>query len=166
MRELKFRAWVNKQNKMVYDNDYWTNDFTVSATPKSCNPVKITNFGIVYCPAIDRSEPYLTMYSGNKQRDFYCNWEFDRTHTDVVLMQFTGLHDKNGKEVYENDVVRIAFNNQSTEIGGIVWSSELHRFMFVGEDGKWGFDNKTIVEVIGNIHESPELLPHPNKQEG
>ena len=66
-------------------------------------------------------------------------------------MQFTGLHDKNGKEIYEGDI--IAFRNEKGEItlkGEIYWESRNAKFS--------DFSPKNQVEVIGNIYENPELL--------
>lgn len=82
------------------------------------------------------------------------------------LMQFTGLTDKNGKEIWENDIVLTGwegFRNKAWyvgwEQGGFVLINNMGRPFafgsddFVDEDG-----DKTIFEVIGNIYENPELL--------
>jgi uncharacterized phage protein (TIGR01671 family) len=75
-----------------------------------------------------------------------------------VLMQFTGLLDKNGKEVYAGDVVRYTYASTPPEVrvGPVEWSDE-----YLG----WRFAELLIeptpqktMEVIGNIHENPELL--------
>ncbi|NLS38678.1 DNA-packaging protein [Fructobacillus tropaeoli] len=92
---------------------------------------------------------------GAKAFDFW-----NMSPDDYTLEQFTGLHDKNGKEVYEGDIVNCSEGCPHK----IIWVQE-HGGMFIGgmpgwylsglKDGyAWGEDE----EVIGNIHENPELL--------
>jgi len=80
--------------------------------------------------------------------------------TDCVVMQFTGLTDKNGKEVYEGDIIQWP-HLKGHDIPVIVYFND-SEFVFVGkpinpqsETESW-LDNKC--EVIGNIYENPELL--------
>ena len=77
------------------------------------------------------------------------------------LMQYTGLKDKNGVEIYEGDIC----NCREYEcFGKIEWNEDNAGFYFyvVVEDG--GFDEERLyeyadeLEVIGNIYENPELL--------
>jgi len=67
------------------------------------------------------------------------------------LMQYTGLKDKNGKEIYEGDIVKAVWEKEgfSVEIPYIYQ-------IFYGSNG-WA-DEESRIEVIGNIHENPELV--------
>jgi uncharacterized phage protein (TIGR01671 family) len=86
--------------------------------------------------------------------------------------QFTGLKDKNGNEIYEGDILNSTFGdgNSSTIFFGEYFQDEDHPnassigFYFKDPDGdEYGFGKSTdgntdAYEVIGNIHENPELL--------
>lgn len=91
--------------------------------------------------------------------------EWDYSPESVVLMQSTGLRDKNGQEIFEGDVVRLNVYNQLK--CGIY---EVRR----GEAGDWQMQNRTrtkiisliyspgSTEVIGNIYTNPELMEEEN----
>lgn len=87
--------------------------------------------------------------------NFGWNGELMGDCTDrIILLQYTGLYDKNGKEVYEGDIL---FDDHHDEYG-------LVRF----EEGKFSvlwetttddlFENCDVLELSGNIYENPELL--------
>jgi len=90
---------------------------------------------------------------------------------DVILMQYTGLFDKNGTEIYEGDIVKIDEIYPHHEIrwfGPNYPAFDLHPGLSFDEAN--GLSERTSdgvcdCEVIGNIHENPELLsPQENSQ--
>ncbi len=84
---------------------------------------------------------------------------------DIELMQFTGLHDKNGKEIYEGDIVHIPddyeeYGFASGENYSIDYKDERFRLKPKYKPNACGYDLEYTdeLEVIGNIYENPELL--------
>lgn len=73
---------------------------------------------------------------------------------DVILMQSTGLKDKNGKEIFEGDVVKCNGLLGTIESFKAMW---ICSFMKYNNYQKVGFFAQEI-EVVGNIYENPELL--------
>lgn len=79
-------------------------------------------------------------------------------YEDIELMQFTGLHDKNGKEIYEGDITDDGYNNI-----GVVKYGKYNCSCCDGVYG-WYIDGGDIrsaecfLEVIGNIYENADLL--------
>jgi len=85
---------------------------------------------------------------------------------EIELMQSTGLKDKNGKEIFEGDVIAIEVDDTGTPINARVFqNSKIGILMFhVFEDNEdvpmveLLEDNSVAFEIIGNIYENPELL--------
>ena len=76
----------------------------------------------------------------------------DEWTEQLVLMQYTGLHDKNGKEIYEGDIVRLkwkdAGNHAKQTIRSVQWNGNGYGCALTEYE----------CEVIGNVWENPELL--------
>lgn len=83
-------------------------------------------------------------------------WALDEGN---IVEQFTGLKDKNGKDIYENDIVRYGEN-----IGRVYYDSERAYFNVSGfyngsqDYPTMAFSEHAVMEVIGNIHENSELV--------
>jgi len=106
---------------------------------------------------------------------------------EIIVMQSTGLKDKNGKEIFEGDIVAVPYITPLGELGGVedkdarsAVGFEHGQFVLLRkpqsqsivawcrkEEGEYvsNFGNlkvlydQTELEIIGNIHENPELLP-------
>lgn len=130
MREIKFRAWDNEKREFL-SGDY---------EPISVGDSKVVTGG-------DWQGLYLT--------DKY------------VIEQYTGLKDRNGKEIYEGDIVSEEFEyagEKTKTIWQVRWCDDECAFElryvsgFEVEDCSLVADDEENYEVIGNIHENPELL--------
>jgi uncharacterized phage protein (TIGR01671 family) len=83
----------------------------------------------------------------------------------LIIQQYTGLKDKNDKEIYEGDILEIYLTGPAEtsrpNYGEVVWSNDELRFVLkvIIPTGivEWGFEY-TELKVIGNIYENPELL--------
>lgn len=94
------------------------------------------------------------IYSGNnypfhKMGGYYLD---DLIGNESELMQYTGLKDKNGKEVYEGDIVK--------RYTGYVFEEKIRKYSLgnTNEAKVTGYDHHPTDEIIGNIYENPELI--------
>lgn len=80
---------------------------------------------------------------------------------DFCLMQYTGLKDKNGREIYEGDILKT--NNRTIRTVVFEWGC----FDAVNDytDEPVGSFLESAIEVIGNLYENPELLQNVNRSD-
>lgn len=105
---------------------------------------------------------------------------FEYAKEDITWMRFTGLHDKNGKEIWEGDILASKKWNKvkKSEAPSVVFWMDTHaEFQHKWNEGNpfhpekdfWNneplwkvacsmFQEQLVVEVIGNIYENPELI--------
>jgi len=84
--------------------------------------------------------------------------------TDMYrLLQFTGLYDESGREIYEGDILA-HIDAYDSLFGKVVWDDKAAcwAFAILMEDGSFDLDrlddHAAYAEVIGNIYDNPELL--------
>lgn len=139
MREIKFRAWDKKSKKMRI--------------------VESIGFGAI---SIHKDHyPVINMlgYDTINQESILVH----RDSPDFVLEQFTGLRDRNGKEIYEGDIIEYGAPEKLKNGNYNLNKSIKKRVLVEWKDFvSCGFNvmgcPQQIYEVIGNIHENPGLL--------
>ena len=91
--------------------------------------------------------------------------ELNDLNDNLIVEQFTGLHDKNGKEIYEGDILKVC----NGSINGIEWLEKPYEVKFIcgrfdiclfmwDKEGNNQMDSTHYCEVIGNIYDNPDLL--------
>ena len=98
---------------------------------------------------------------------YWLTGDHDKVQTETVEVvretvgQFTGLLDKNGKKIFEGDIVEIYWHNKKTMKAVVKFNERLRGFWCYRSDiptyslGSWA---SAELEVIGNIHDNPELM--------
>ena len=128
----RYRAWLKQEKRLIHSEDVLAIDYD--------------NEEIV-------TQKVYSEYGLPVERDIYSH-DFD----DIKLMQSTGLTDKNGKEIFGGDVLKV---NDWLEV--VSFSEEKAMFVSKGigfpETSLYDLFNSDIftVEIIGNIYENPKL---------
>lgn len=87
-------------------------------------------------------------------------------YEEFKLMQSTGLKDKNGKEIFEGDIVKYNCGGMDTFTETVAYNEDFGGFGFVDKHADFIFTfgyldegvNFTSFEIVGNIYENSELL--------
>ena len=138
-REIKFRAWDNDRKQFVPQGE-----------------IVFSNYGDNNIEVHPNDQSYIgdTCHNGEPQRGRFS------------IQQFTGLLDKNGKEIYEGDICKAyqtLYETPSPLTVQIIYNAEFARFepvQFWKSQNKWlslsgEFKSNYDFEIIGNIYETP-----------
>jgi uncharacterized phage protein (TIGR01671 family) len=153
MREIKFRAWYKGEENPIYLDD-------VELYEKYEKPQMIYNVQNLYDGNI-----------GSAILGGYSSFGSLLNDDDFIIMQYTGFRDKNNKEIYEGDIVRVMHMLVETipPYDAVVeWDKFRYALRCLDENvftesfvvypllnfDPFGLD----LEVIGNIYENPELI--------
>jgi uncharacterized phage protein (TIGR01671 family) len=138
-REIKFRAWSAHYEKMFLVGEIYHPFFRTGKT----------------------NSDGVWVHTGAGETTDARHLQGEEIVGDLTLMQFTGLTDKNGVEIYEGDVL-----NDGAAKGVVEWEPTTATFT-VRSDGRYFALNRgeigrptrlEVTEIIGNIWENPELL--------
>lgn len=156
-REIKFRAWDRDSKRMLkvsylswyykYDPNGFDNNIpsAMAFGTEEDEKRRIESGGSISITADGRKWEYGLLQIGLQ------NFE---------LMQFTGLKDKNGKEIYEGDRIRISDEYGNEDTGFIGYKEREMAFVVDWGNNRYRriMDSEDVIEVIGNLYENPELL--------
>lgn len=146
MREIRFRAY-----------------FEVETQDENTNPII---YGTTWeVRRLDFSYSYVELY------DPKTGLETEASFDEIKLMQYTGLKDKNGKEIYEGDILELRANpfDRKKDLFQVVfkdggfrdeWNNYIGQYLPPDIRNKQGGRVRLneACEVVGNIYENPELL--------
>ena len=136
MREIKFRAWDKLHKKML------------------------TKIDVMHFDSSESGVEQVYGYNPSKEATSDADWV---ALSRLVVMQYTGLKDKNGKEIYEEDILKSKWK----EIAVVRWDEEDLVYHPISNiiRGNRNWDDRENFEVIGNIYFNPELLANPSERE-
>lgn len=133
-REIKFRAWDDTYKYMNYK-------------------VLVGIYGNWEKVKNDKNYTACAMWIEPDKVDYKCepHWaHFEPYHKDIHLMQYTGLKDKNGVEIYEGDLILIGEKRRKVEV---IFKDGSFGYLYNGVCVSFQYQSP---EVIGNIYEMPK----------
>lgn len=104
--------------------------------------------------------------NGFEKKHFIVNDGHDYVKPETVG-QFTGLYDKDGKEIYEGDILQLKYSDGSYHSSSVYYAQQKGYWavdVSINERIILGYIDRTKLVVIGNIHDNPELLKGGNDE--
>ena len=118
----------------------------------------------VICLNCERQKEIIIEYNGSTA---LVEWE------NCIILQSTGLRDRDGKLIYEDDIIEftdnVTINGSKTHIAKVEHNKEFNAYMYHAECMGWYTINpnqnkRFKVKVIGNVYANPELLGVENER--
>lgn len=134
-RKFKFRAWYKPTMKMIYFDELWF-----------CNEYASLCFGNNHLKVNGLSDVYDPEDIGDVNEE-----------TNYEVMDFTGIKDIAGVDIYREDMVELGKRNFKA-IGIVTWDIERCGYCVINVESGEKYDMEWTLEVIGNKYENPELL--------
>ena len=117
-------------------------EYKFRAWDKKSKTMRTYNFWVNWSGKVYNSESYKTGYVSGLNR------------IDVILLQYTGLKDKNGQEIYEGDIIKTIIFNDLIKISEVIYNER--ECAYTHKDGM--FFARYENEIIGNIYENPDII--------
>lgn len=150
-RQIKFRAWLPNCKVMLHDVTLYPSstigyDYDAFALVLKSTGLEIDEDKIRTCPSSDGK------IGGDIVDHFLVGFDWI-WYEGAVLMQFTGLMDKNGVEIFEGDLLSHKFYDRPVVV---TWNNRTGGF--ISEDVSFYDEATAHMEVVGNLYSNPELV--------
>ena len=150
MREIEFRAWDKVSKEWIF-----------------------TDPNIEHMEGFSLFGEIMLLGEWSNVLNRFILQQNDRKPNDLVVEQYTGLKDKNGKKIFEGDIINVrnwgVSDNEILCVAQVLWDDDDHGWTWRSKAGNYSgtpkfeidvYDRWRNIEIIGNIHENPNLLNH------